>query len=594
MKDFAKIVLGSALGFVIASIIFSVISMFLFFVTAGSLLGSFKSMGEEQFVLENNSVLNLRLSGNIQERAPQEDPFSSFLPQSGSTAMGLDEITSAIRKAKKNDKIKGIYLDSRIFNASLATLEEIRQELQSFKETGKFIVAYADNYLQPGYYLASVADKIAINPQGSLDVHGLASVPVFFKDALQKLGVEVQVFKVGTYKSAVEPFTMTEMSEASRAQTTSYLNDMWSFVGKDIADSRHLSLSDIDSIADQAPIMQDADFLVKTGLVDTVLYESEMKNYLRSLLSLEEDDNIPSATVTDMKSVKQLSLKKSTNQIALLYAVGNIVSGSGASDIQDRFMVDQIEKLRKDDNIKAVIFRVNSGGGSAYASEQIWKAITDLKETKPVVVSMGDYAASGGYYISCNADKIVAQPTTLTGSIGIFGLFPNFKGTTDKLGLDFDVVKTNKYSDFGNAMRPMNDDEKALLQSYINRGYDMFLSRCAEGRNIPKDSLEKYAEGRVWTGNQALKIGLVDKLGGIEEAIKTAAELAELGTDYVVYEYPRKRSFIEEIFDQKKEDLAAKTLKEYLGDSYNLFMMVKNIKNEDFIQARLPYEPNIK
>ncbi len=594
MKDFAKIVLGSALGFVIASIIFSVISMFLFFVTAGSLLGSFKSMGEEQFVLENNSVLNLRLSGNIQERAPQEDPFSSFLPQSGSTAMGLDEITSAIRKAKKNDKIKGIYLDSRIFNASLATLEEIRQELQSFKETGKFIVAYADNYLQPGYYLASVADKIAINPQGSLDVHGLASVPVFFKDALQKLGVEVQVFKVGTYKSAVEPFTMTEMSEASRAQTTSYLNDMWSFVGKDIADSRHLSLSDIDSIADQAPIMQDADFLVKTGLVDTVLYESEMKNYLRSLLSLEEDDNIPSATVTDMKSVKQLSLKKSTNQIALLYAVGNIVSGSGASDIQDRFMVDQIEKLRKDDNIKAVIFRVNSGGGSAYASEQIWKAITDLKETKPVVVSMGDYAASGGYYISCNADKIVAQPTTLTGSIGIFGLFPNFKGTTDKLGLDFDVVKTNKYSDFGNAMRPMNDDEKALLQSYINRGYDMFLSRCAEGRNIPKDSLEKYAEGRVWTGNQALKIGLVDKLGGIEEAIKTGAELAELGTDYVVYEYPRKRSFIEEIFDQKKEDLAAKTLKEYLGDSYNLFMMVKNIKNEDFIQARLPYEPNIK
>lgn len=594
MKDFAKIVLGSALGFIIASIIFSVISMFLFFVTAGSLLGSFKSMGEEQFVLENNSVLNLRLSGNIQERAPQEDPFSSFLPQSGSTAMGLDEITSAIRKAKKNDKIKGIYLDSRIFNASLATLEEIRQELQSFKETGKFIVAYADNYLQPGYYLASVADKIAINPQGSLDVHGLASVPVFFKDALQKLGVEVQVFKVGTYKSAVEPFTMTEMSEASRAQTTSYLNDMWSFVGKDIADSRHLSLSDIDSIANQAPIIQDADFLVKTGLVDTVLYESEMKNYLRSLLSLEEDDNIPSATVTDMKSVKQLSLKKSTNQIALLYAVGNIVSGSGASDIQDRFMVDQIEKLRKDDNIKAVIFRVNSGGGSAYASEQIWKAITDLKETKPVVVSMGDYAASGGYYISCNADKIVAQPTTLTGSIGIFGLFPNFKGTTDKLGLDFDVVKTNKYSDFGNAMRPMNDDEKALLQSYINRGYDMFLSRCAEGRNIPKDSLEKYAEGRVWTGNQALKIGLVDKLGGIEEAIKTGAELAELGTDYVVYEYPRKRSFIEEIFDQKKEDLAAKTLKEYLGDSYNLFMMVKNIKNEDFIQARLPYEPNIK
>lgn len=591
MKDFVKIMLASALGFIIASIVFSIISMVFFFAMAGSLAGS---MGKDQFVLQNNSVLNLKLSGTIQERAPADDPFASVMPQGSPSVMGLDEITSAIRKAKNNDKIKGIYLDSRIFTASNASLDEIRQELVKFKETGKFIVAYADNYTQAGYYLASAADKVAINPQGSLDIHGFASVPVFFKDALQKLGVEVQVFKVGTYKSAVEPFTMTEMSQANREQTTSYLNDLWSFVRKDIADSRHMTLTDIDSIANQAPALRDANYLLSSRLVDTVVYETEMKDYLRTMLNLDADARIPAATVQDMKAVRPVNLKKSKNQIALLYAVGNIVSGSGASNIQDKFFVDEFNKLRKDDNIKAVVFRINSGGGSAYASEQIWKAIADLKEEKPVVVSMGDLAASGGYYIACNANKIVAQPTTLTGSIGIFGMFPNMKGTTDKVGLDFDVVKTHEFSDFGNPTRPMSENEKALLQAYVDRGYETFLTRCSEGRNIPKDSLEKYAEGRVWTGNQALKIGLVDELGGIETAIKAAAELAELGDDYLVYEYPKKRSFLEDFFDKGKEELAAKTLKQYLGSSYDLFMTIKNIKDEEFIQARIPYDLNIK
>jgi protease-4 len=319
-----------------------------------------------------------------------------------------------------------------------------------------------------------------------------------------------------------------------------------------------------------------------------------MKNYLRTLLNIDKEDKIPSATVRDMKSVPPPIIKKSKNNIALLYAVGNIVSGNGSSDIQDKFMVNEIEKLRKDDNIKAVVFRVNSGGGSAYASEQIWKAITDLKKEKPVVVSMGDLAASGGYYISCNASKIVAQPTTITGSIGIFGLFPNMQGTMNKLGLNFDVVKTHKYGDFGNLSRPMNKDEKAMLQSYIDKGYDTFLSRCAEGRNILKDTLAKYAEGRIWTGNQAKTIGLVDELGGIEKAIKIAADLANLDDDYVVYEYPRKRSLFEELFYRNKNDLALKTLKEYLGDSYDIFMTIKNLKEEDFIQARLPYVLNIQ
>mgnify|MGYP003768329911 FL=1 len=588
MKDFPKIVLGSALGFIIASIFISIIFMLFFFITAGSLV---KSVGEEQFVPANNSVLNLCLSGNIKERMPRT---TTFMPKDETAAMGLDDIIAAIRKAKNDHRIKGIYLNPRIFSASPATLAQIRQELIDFKESGKFIVAYADTYTQSGYYLASVADKIAVNPQGSLDIHGLASMPVFYKDALEKLGIEVQVFKVGTYKSAVEPFTLTEMSEANRQQTTSSLNDIWSFMRSDLANSRHLSIDEVDSVANQFPLLKETAYLINKNLVDTVLYETEMKNYLRTLLNIDKEDKIPSATVRDMKSVPPPIIKKSKNNIALLYAVGNIVSGNGSSDIQDKFMVNEIEKLRKDDNIKAVVFRVNSGGGSAYASEQIWKAITDLKKEKPVVVSMGDLAASGGYYISCNASKIVAQPTTITGSIGIFGLFPNMQGTMNKLGLNFDVVKTHKYGDFGNLSRPMNKDEKAMLQSYIDKGYDTFLSRCAEGRNILKDTLAKYAEGRIWTGNQAKTIGLVDELGGIEKAIKIAADLANLDDDYVVYEYPRKRSLFEELFYRNKNDLALKTLKEYLGDSYDIFMTIKNLKEEDFIQARLPYVLNIQ
>lgn len=591
MKDFFKIVLASALGFVIATILLSIISMIMFFSVASSMTAAFNS---DQYVVQDNSILNLRLSGVILERISVDDPFSGIMPQDRSV-MGLAEITSAIRKARNEDKIKGIYIDSRIFSASPATLSEIRQELLRFKESGKFIVAYADNYTQAGYYLASVADKVAINPQGSLDIHGLASIPMFFKEALQKMGIEVQVFKVGTYKSAVEPFTSTEMSPANREQVTSYLNDLWSFMAKDMTESRKLKISDLDSIANQMPALKDADYLLQTKLVDTLLYETEMKNYVRSLLDLDVDAKIPAATVEEMNNAKPaVAQKKSDNHIALLYAFGDIVSGSGSTNIQDKFMVSEIEKLRKDDKIKAVVFRVNSGGGSAYASEQIWKAITDLKKEKPVVVSMGDMAASGGYYISCNASKIIAQPTTITGSIGIFGMFPNFKGTSEKLGLDFDAVKTHRFSDFGNITRPMDDTEKSMLQAYIDRGYDTFLTRCAEGRNIPKDTLEKYAEGRVWTGNQALKIGLVDKLGNILTAIETAAELAELGEDYLVYEYPKKRTFIEEFLNRGKEDLAAKTLKEYLGESYNLFMTIKNMKDEDFIQARIPYDLNIR
>jgi protease-4 len=591
MKDFLKVMIASALGFLIAQIIISMIAMVIFLGAAGSL---FSSVSTDKFILQNNSVLNLRLDGTIVERVAEPDPFTSMFSSQYPSEMGLNDIVSAIRKAKSNDNIKGLYLDSRMISASMATLTEIRNELENFKESGKFMVAYADTYTQGGYYLASVADKIAINPQGMLDLHGLSSNPIFFKDALDKLGVEMQIFKVGTYKSAVEPFTQNEMSEANREQVNSYLKDAWSFMRSDFAVSRSITEDQIDSVANKMPMLQSTEYLLTTNLVDTLLYETEMKNYLRELLDIDEDKKIPSATVANMKSVKTKNVLKTENTIAILYANGNITSGTGTSGIQDKYLVSQIEKLKNDDDIKSVVFRINSGGGSAYASEQIWKAIEDLKADKPVVVSMGDMAASGGYYIACNANIIVAQPTTITGSIGIFGMIPNLEGTTEKIGIHTETVKTNEFADFGNLTRPLNEKEKLLMQNYVETGYDLFLARCAEGRNIDKERLALYAEGRVWTGNQAKEIGLVDELGGIEKAIEIAADMANLGKSYVVFEYPKLSSPIEELLNPAKEELAAKTIKNYLGESFELFMLLKNIKDQDYLQARIPFELNIK
>ena len=587
MKDFFKVVLASALGFLAANIILFILSMIFFFGLIGSIAG------DSTFKLQDNSVLHLKLSGQINERVSEADPLTELLSSSVPKPMGLNDITNSIRKAKDNDKIRGIYIDARMLVASTASLAEIRGELAKFKESGKFIVSYSDTYTQGAYYIASIADKVVINPEGMLDLHGMSSTPMFFKDALEKLGIEVQVFKVGTYKSAVEPFILTSMSEANREQVSSYLTDLWNSIGVDIAQSRNIDFDSFNAIVNTMPMMKDTDYLLQSNLVDTLLYESEMKDYLRSLLDIGEDDKIPSASVVDMKSVKPTKIKSSKNQIGLLYAVGEITSGTGSSNIQDKYLVNEIEKLRKNKDIKAVVLRVNSPGGSAYASEQIWKAIADLKEEKPVVVSMGDVAASGGYYIACNADKIVAQPTTITGSIGIFGMFPNMKKTADKVGLSVDVVKTHEFADFGNFARPMRDNEKELLQSHVERGYELFLTRCSDGRNIPKETLALYAEGRVWTGNQAKEIGLVDELGDLRTAIDIAAGLAEIENDYLVYEFPKMRTFIEELFDKSQKDIAAETIKEHLGNHYNVFMLVKDIKEQDYVQARLPYNFNI-
>lgn len=546
----------------------------------------------DKYNLKDNTVLTLKLEGTLSERV-EPNSFLDLIGQNTDLEIGLDDILSSIKKAKENDNIKGIYINGGAFAASNASLKEIRDQLADFKESGKFIIAYADVYSQGCYYLSSVADKVIMNPQGNLDLHGLSSSPTFYKGLLDKIGIEMQIFKVGTFKSAVEPFMLDKMSDANREQVTAYINDIWSTITSEISDSRKISVDKINQLTDSLQTFKLANVSVSDGLVDTLMYETEVKEYLKDLLKVEKAKDVRMASIKDMTSVPFVKESNSKDVIAILYAEGSINNGSGKDGITDKRYVKEIEKLKDNDKVKAVVFRVNSPGGSAYASEQIWKAITDLKAKKPVVVSMGDYAASGGYYIACNASKIIAQPNTLTGSIGIFGMFPNFEGLTKKVGLSFDNVKTNKFADFGDATRPMRPEEKVILQQYIEHGYDLFLTRCSEGRNIPKDSLDHIAQGRVWTGNQALKIGLVDALGNIDTAIQEAAKLAKLD-DYSLQDYPKKVDFLESLLSNQKEEFATKAMKEYLGKDYELFKTIKEIKEQDFVQARMPYDISIR
>lgn len=581
---FLKNLLASVLGcFIVIGFFVLILVISLMAIALGS---------DEKYKLKDNTVLSLKLEGVLVERA-QSNPFMKALGLSETDQLGLNDIISSIKKAKENDKIKGIYIDAGLFSASGASLKEIRDQLIDFKTSGKFVVSYSDTYVQGCYYLSSVADKVIMNPQGNLDLHGLSVSPTFYKGLLDKIGVEMQIFKVGTFKSAVEPFMLDKMSDANREQVTSFLNSMWSTMTSEISESRKISLENLNVITDSLPLFRLPELSVKDKLLDTLMYGPDVKEYIRTLVGVEKVEDLNFASVSDISTVESKKKDESDDVVAILYADGSINNGSSKEGITDRRYVKEIEKLKNNDKVKAVVFRVNSPGGSAYASEQIWKAISDLKEKKPVVVSMGDYAASGGYYISCNATKIFAQPNTLTGSIGIFGMFPNIEGLTKKVGLSYDNVKTNTMADFGDITRPMRADEKALLQSYIERGYDLFLTRCSEGRGIPKDSLNLIAQGRVWTGEQALKIGLVDALGGIDMAVAEAAKLAKLD-DYALRSFPKQEDFWENLFSNKKEEMTTQALKEYLGSDYLIFKTIKEIKDQDFIQARMPYDIEIR
>lgn len=586
MKDFIKFTFASTLGVVLAGIVFTILGIV-------TMVGMVASSDTETTVNEN-SIFVLDLNGTLSERV-QENPLQELMGENYQ-AYGLDDILTSIQKAKDNENIKGIYLQAGMMEASCASLEEIRNALKDFKESGKFIVAYGDNYSQGMYYLASVADKVIVNPQGTIAWQGLVSQTIFFKDLLKKIGVEMEIFKVGTYKSAVEPFIATEMSDANREQITAFLNSTWERLLKDISASRGMSEDELNKCADDFMTFAPAETYIANGLADTLLYKDGVLDYLKELSGREADESLRTLSLKDMKNVKRnVPLDKSGNIIAVYYAYGEIDSGTSTDEgIHSQKVIRDLRKLREDETIKAVVLRVNSPGGSAFGSEQIWREVTLLKEKKPVIVSMGDYAASGGYYISCAADCIVADPTTLTGSIGIFGMFPMVEDLmTDKLGLHFETVKTNRYADMGDMTRPFNDAERAALQNYINNGYKLFVQRCADGRGMSVEAIEKIAEGRVWTGITAKELGLVDELGGLEKALEIAAQQAEVET-YSVINYPGKSDIFTSLLENGKKDYIDGKISETLGEYYDYAKFIQSLKNADRIQARMPFDLRIR
>ena len=591
MKDFFKMVFATMVGILLFFIIIGIFSVMCIMgiVASGS---SVKS-------IDDNSVMVLNLTGSLDERGG-----GSLMArlQGESESIGLDDVLSAIKKAQNNDDIKGIYIESGMFSPdSYASLQAIRRALTEFKKSGKWIISYGDSYSQPAYYLASVADKVYINPEGMLDWHGIASQPYFLKDLMAKFGVKMQLAKVGTYKSAPEIFTADHMSDANREQVTAYINGIWENILKEVSASRKISIDSLNVYADNLITFNDTKTLIAKKMVDGVLYTDQVKDEVKKLLKIGSDDDISQLGLADMASVK--GDDDDGDEIAVYYAYGDIVDSSPSNPmsqgnvINAQIVCKDLEKLADDDNVKAVVLRVNSGGGSAYASEQIWHQVEMLKKKKPVVVSMGGMAASGGYYISCGSNWIVAEPTTLTGSIGIFGMFPDFSGLLkDKLGVRFDEVKTNKNSAFGSIARPFNEEEMSYLNTYIDRGYKLFRKRVADGRKLSIDDVEKIAQGHVWLGQDAFKNKLVDQLGGLDAAVAKAAKLAKID-EYYTSSYPEMPDMFEQLLSSAESNTGSyldKAMQEALGDLYGPVQLMRTINRQNAIQARLPFVLNLR
>ena len=591
MKQFFKFVFASFFGMMLFSIVTG------FFALCG-IVGMITSQDATKEP-EENSVLVLNLSGQLSERS--DNNFLSQLQGTQVNSLGLDNLIEGVKKAKDNDNIKGIYIEAGAFAAdSYASMQALRNALLDFKKSRKWIIAYADTYTQGTYYLSSVADKVYLNPQGQIDWHGLASEPVFIKDLLAKFGVKMQVVKVGAYKSATEMFTGDKMSDANREQTSAYLNSIWGNITKEVGASRGLSVAQLNAYADSMITFADPQEYVKLKLVDGLLYTDQIKTVVKKQLGIDSDNDIEQVTIADMVNTEAKNQGDENNKVAVYYAYGDIVDGavgglfSQGHQIDAQVVCKDLADLAKDKDVKAVVIRINSGGGSAYASEQIWHQIMEMKKLKPVVVSMGGMAASGGYYMSAPANWIVAEPTTITGSIGIFGMFPDVSNLfREKLGLKFDEVKTNKYADFGTRARPFTEEEMSYLSQYVNRGYKLFRHRVAEGRKMTDNQVEKIAQGHVFTGQDAQKIGLVDQLGGLDVAVAKAAQLAKLA-NYRTSAYPEADDVLDQILKQVKPDTyLSDELRANLGDYYEPFTLLKTINQQSAIQARLPFYPNI-
>lgn len=591
MKDFFKYTAATVVGIIVFTIVCVALSVM-------SIVGMVASASATQSV-EKNSVLVLKLNGSIDEQGT--DNTIGKLTGNYIPSTGLNDILSAIKKAKEEENIKGIYIDAGVLSTDYATLQEIRSALEDFRKSGKKIIAYADTYSQGSYYLASVADKIYLNTIGMVDWHGIGAQPVFYKDMLAKFGVKFQVVKVGTFKSATETYTEEHMSDANRLQTKMFLDGTWKQVCNAVSKSRGISVDSLNRYADELLMFQSAESLLKRKVVDGLAYASDMKDIAKAQFGIGKDDDLNRLFVSDMTNVKEK--QTSGEEIAIYYAYGDIVQsekvsllGGGSHCIVGSTVCNDLKDLMDDDDVKAVVIRVNSGGGDAFASEQIWHQVMELKKKKPVVVSMGGYAASGAYYMSAPASWIVAQPTTLTGSIGIFAVFPDMSGlVTQKLGVKFDEVKTNRNATFGNIMaRPFNEEETAVMQQYVNRGYQLFRKRVADGRRLPVESVEKIAQGRVWLGADAIGLKLVDQLGGLNDAVAKAAKLAKLGEYYTV-DYPAPSSWIDQLLAGASDAGSVDArLRLTLGDLYEPVSLMRNLDKHEALQARIPFAINMK
>jgi signal peptide peptidase sppA, 67K type len=588
MKDFFKNVFATFVGL----FLFVLVTLLLGFVCIFGMVLSSESTTE----IKNNSVLVINLSGPLNERT-EENVITKFVGKTANET-SLEDVLSGIEKAKADKNIKGIYLEAGVFVPnSYAALQEIRDALIDFKKSNKWIVAYGDSYTQGTYYLASVANDVYLNPQGMLDWHGLSTQRIYLKDMLAKFGVKVQVSKVGTYKSATEMFTGDKMSDADRQQTSAYLNGIWKYLLKGVGESRNIPIAKLNEYADSVITFANPTDYLKMKLIDKLLYTDQVRNEIKKRLGIASGDDIDQVSLADLKMVKA---DKNGNEIAVYYAYGDIVdapvSGTSLSqhNIVGKDVCKDLKELMDDDDVKAVVIRVNSGGGSAFASEQMWHQIMELKKVKPVVVSMGGYAASGGYYMSVPANWIVAEPTTITGSIGIFGMFPDFSGlASEKLGIKFDEVKTNKNGTFLSPMRPLTPDEMRMLQVYIDRGYNTFKDRVAQGRKLTMQQVETIAQGHVYTGEDALKIKLVDELGGLDKAVQKVVQLAKI-KDYYTKNYPAPVNWLDQIFgDYVQDNYLSEQLHSSLGMLYQPFSILRTLNQQSAIQARIPYFINI-
>jgi protease-4 len=585
--------LGNVLAVIVGLFIFSILSTLVFF----GMLGMIAASSEKEVTVRENTVLHLNLNGRmlVEKTSDNQLDLGAFgNPFGRDISAGLVNLKKAIQEAKINDNIKGIYLNTGMIMAGQANLLELREALQDFKESGKFIIAYDEAYSEGGYFLASVADEIYLNPMGAIDFNGFSSEGIFLKGLFEKVGVKPEVFRVGEFKSAVEPFILDKMSVENKLQTQYFLDDINNLAVAKVAESRGIALDSLKKVNSQMLVRKAKD-AVTYGLATDLAYLDEVQTKLREKLGISEDDDIRTINATDLGSLAKSKNITSKNRIAVILAEGDIVDGNVEGALSSEKFAKEIRKARKDENIKAIVLRVNSPGGSIVASDVIWREMSEAKKVKPVIASMGEVAASGGYYISAPADTIVAQPNSITGSIGIFGLWFNVQGLlNDKLGITTDGVSTGQFSDFMNPTRPLTEVERTIIQTSVEEGYETFISRVAEGRGMHPDSVKKVASGRVWTGTQAKERGLVDVLGGLNTAIEIAAGKLGAGDDYRVIYYPEQKTWFETLLNDFGDKVQVKLLQAQLGEHYSLIERVKNLQRYHGVQVRMPQEMIIK